>query len=54
MTTVEVEPLGRLVKCVALDCMPCDQWFWVGRQERPHLLKFPTHCRVHGPVEEID
>lgn len=42
----------RLVRCEALDCMPCDQWFWVGEQERPHLLRFPEFCKVHGPMEE--
>lgn len=41
---------GRLVQCRCPN--GCDQWFWVGEQERPHLLRFPEFCKVHGPMEE--
>lgn len=39
---------GRLVQCYSPD--GCDQWYWEGPQERPHLMRFPTRCRVHNPA----
>lgn len=46
------EQEGRLVLCDRREITECDQWYWEGPQERPHLLRFPTECPIHGQMED--